>query len=130
MDAAWCETTTPSFPRKRESSLSNSLRVADKAVFAVLSHCVRVFLLVWIPAFAGMTVALMMYVMNYVKVNNSILIMVRPKYIGISAYCFLTGMLKHCAPGRRKKTNRRFETSGGKMDTLVLASNSAQSQIN
>jgi len=40
-DNAWnecnrCKTTTSSFPRKRESSLSNNLRVADKVVFEVV----------------------------------------------------------------------------------------------
>jgi hypothetical protein len=68
----------PSFPRKRESSLSNNLRVADKAVFEVLSHFVGVSLIVWIPAFAGMTmwrglhtVALVSSVIfNFVKLNK------------------------------------------------------------
>ena len=32
-----------------------NLRAADKAVFAVLSHCVGAFSIIWIPAFAGMT---------------------------------------------------------------------------
>ena len=69
MDAVWCETTTPSFPRKRESSLSNSLRVADKAVFTVLFRCVRVFIC---PdsRFRGNDDCFNVYVMNYVKINR------------------------------------------------------------
>ena len=69
MDAVWCETTTPSFPRKRESSLSNNLRVADKAVFTVLSHCVRVFTCLD-SRFRGNDDCFNVYVMNYVKINN------------------------------------------------------------
>ena len=49
------KSTTPSFPRRRESSLSNYLRAADKAVYNVLSHCVGMLLIGWIPACAGMT---------------------------------------------------------------------------
>ena len=50
---------TSSFPRRRESSLSNNLREADKAVVEVLSHFVGASLIVWIPAFAGMTAAIL-----------------------------------------------------------------------
>ena len=54
--------TTLSFPRKRESSLSNNLREADKAVFEVLSHFVGASLIVWIPAFADTVVIMLLQV--------------------------------------------------------------------
>jgi hypothetical protein len=45
-------------PAEAGIQLLISLHVADKTVFRVLSHSVSDNLIAWIPAFAGMTVAL------------------------------------------------------------------------
>jgi hypothetical protein len=42
-------------PAQAGIQLVIQFRVADKAIFLVLSHCVGVLLIAWIPACAGMT---------------------------------------------------------------------------
>jgi hypothetical protein len=43
---------------------------SGQSVFGVLSHCVGMLSVVWIPAFAGMTAAVKVSVMNYIKLNK------------------------------------------------------------
>jgi len=70
MDAAWCETTMPSFPRKRESSLSNSFRVADKGhIYGVVSLREGIFSCLD-SRFRGNDGCFNVSVMNYVKINS------------------------------------------------------------
>jgi len=51
--------------------MSNNLRVADKAVFEVLSHCVGTFVNRLDSRFRGNDGCCMVSVMNYVKINNA-----------------------------------------------------------
>ena len=51
-----CETCHLVIPAKAGIQLVIKLRAADKAMFVGLSHCVGL-AIIWIPAFAGMTVA-------------------------------------------------------------------------
>jgi hypothetical protein len=59
-----------SFPRKRESSLSNNLRVADKAMFEALSQFVMAFVNRLDSRFRGNDGCYMVSVMNYVMINK------------------------------------------------------------
>jgi hypothetical protein len=58
-------------PAKAGIQFVISFRVADKAIFDVLSHCVGLLPIIWIPAFAGMTTTENVCAMNYGKINRS-----------------------------------------------------------
>ena len=70
MSAIVAKPTTLSFLRKRESSLSNNLREADKAVFEVLSRFAETFDNRLDSRLRGNDGCRMASVMNYVKINN------------------------------------------------------------
>jgi hypothetical protein len=56
--------TTAVIPAKAGIQYVKQLRAADKAVFLALSHYVGILIIVWIPAFAGMTERYISHVME------------------------------------------------------------------